>query len=111
PRGGLRPLRPREPAAHAAVLRRPVADLGLRPPGLLPPRHDRPALRDVPRGARRGHRPDRGAPLRGRGLGVLREILLQSLTNLRRNRVRSLLTMLGIVWGIVAVSVLMAYGS
>jgi putative ABC transport system permease protein len=41
---------------------------------------------------------------------VLLEVLVQSWTNLRRNRVRSLLTMLGIVWGIVAVSVLMAYG-
>jgi putative ABC transport system permease protein len=42
---------------------------------------------------------------------MLKEILIQSFTNLRRNRVRSVLTMLGIVWGIVAVSVLMAYGS
>jgi putative ABC transport system permease protein len=42
---------------------------------------------------------------------VLRELLVQSWTNLTRNRTRSALTMLGIVWGIVAVTVLLAYGS
>jgi putative ABC transport system permease protein len=42
---------------------------------------------------------------------MLRELIVQSWANLRRNRTRSLLTMLGIVWGIVAVAVLMAYGS
>jgi putative ABC transport system permease protein len=41
---------------------------------------------------------------------VLREILAQAFANLLRNRTRSALTMLGIVWGIVAVSVLIAYG-
>jgi putative ABC transport system permease protein len=41
---------------------------------------------------------------------VFREMLTQSWSNLRRNRTRSGLTMLGIVWGIVAVVVLMAYG-
>jgi len=40
-----------------------------------------------------------------------RELVAQSWTNLNRNRTRSLLTMLGIVWGIVAVTVLLAYGS
>ena len=40
-----------------------------------------------------------------------RELLAQSWANLTRNRTRSLLTMLGIVWGIVAVTVLLAYGS
>jgi putative ABC transport system permease protein len=40
-----------------------------------------------------------------------RELLAQSWTNLTRNRTRSMLTMLGIVWGIVAVTVLLAYGS
>jgi putative ABC transport system permease protein len=40
-----------------------------------------------------------------------RELLAQSWTNLVRNRMRSVLTMLGIVWGIVAVTVLLAYGS
>ena len=40
-----------------------------------------------------------------------RDLLAQSWTNLTRNRTRSLLTMLGIVWGIVAVTVLLAYGS
>jgi putative ABC transport system permease protein len=42
---------------------------------------------------------------------VGRELVAQSWTNLTRNRTRSLLTMLGIVWGIVAVTVLLAYGS
>jgi putative ABC transport system permease protein len=42
---------------------------------------------------------------------VLRELVAQSWANLRRNPTRSLLTMLGIVWGIVAVAVLMAYGT
>ena len=41
---------------------------------------------------------------------MLREILAQAWSNLGRNRTRSALTMLGIVWGIVAVTVLMAYG-
>ncbi len=40
-----------------------------------------------------------------------REILRQSWDALRRNKTRSLLTMLGIVWGIVAVTILLAYGS
>jgi putative ABC transport system permease protein len=42
---------------------------------------------------------------------MLREVLLQAWDALRRNRTRSLLTMLGIVWGIVAVTLLMAYGN
>jgi len=42
---------------------------------------------------------------------VLRELVAQSWANLRRNPTRSVLTMLGIVWGIVAVAVLMAYGN
>jgi putative ABC transport system permease protein len=42
---------------------------------------------------------------------VFREILRQSWDALRRNRLRSFLTMLGIVWGIVAVTMLIAYGS
>jgi putative ABC transport system permease protein len=42
---------------------------------------------------------------------VLRELVVQSWGNLARNRTRSALTMLGIVWGIVAVTVLLAYGS
>ncbi|HSB61958.1 MAG TPA: ABC transporter permease [Vicinamibacteria bacterium] len=42
---------------------------------------------------------------------MLRAILAQSWSNLERNRARSALTMLGIVWGIVTVVVLMAYGS
>jgi putative ABC transport system permease protein len=42
---------------------------------------------------------------------MLIELIVQSWTNLARNRTRSILTMLGIVWGIVAVAVLLAYGS
>jgi putative ABC transport system permease protein len=41
---------------------------------------------------------------------VLKELVAQSWSNLRRNRTRSILTMLGIVWGIAAVAVLMSYG-
>ena len=39
------------------------------------------------------------------------ELIAQSWTNITRHRTRSALTMLGIVWGIVAVTVLIAYGS
>ena len=42
---------------------------------------------------------------------MLGEVLRQAGANLLRQRMRSALTMLGIVWGIVAVAVLMAYGS
>ncbi|HEY3119162.1 MAG TPA: ABC transporter permease [Vicinamibacteria bacterium] len=42
---------------------------------------------------------------------MLGETIVLAWDALRRNRVRSILTMLGIVWGIVAVSVLMAYGN
>ena len=42
---------------------------------------------------------------------MLRELVAQSWANLRRNPTRSVLTMLGIVGGIVAVAVLMAYGT
>jgi putative ABC transport system permease protein len=42
---------------------------------------------------------------------MLREIIIQAWDALRRNPLRSFLTMLGIVWGIVAVSVLIAYGT
>ena len=41
---------------------------------------------------------------------MLSELVLQSWRNLVRNRTRSFLTMLGIVWGIAAVAVLMSYG-
>lgn len=41
---------------------------------------------------------------------MLREILLQAWVALRRNPTRSLLTMLGIVWGVASVTLLMAYG-
>jgi len=42
---------------------------------------------------------------------MLREILRQAWSSLRRQPVRSCLTMTGIVWGIVAVTMLLAYGS
>ena len=42
---------------------------------------------------------------------MLAEILRQAWIALRRNPLRSFLTMLGIVWGIVAVTVLIAYGN
>jgi putative ABC transport system permease protein len=41
---------------------------------------------------------------------MFREVVVQAWDALLRNRTRSALTMLGIVWGIVAVTVLMAYG-
>ena len=42
---------------------------------------------------------------------MFREILLQAWDALHRHRLRSFLTMLGIVWGIVAVALLIAYGA
>src|SRR6266849_5431537 len=42
---------------------------------------------------------------------MLKEILIQSWMALKRQPLRSFLTMLGIVWGIVAVTLLLAYGS
>ncbi|MCL6565441.1 MAG: ABC transporter permease [Acidobacteriia bacterium] len=44
------------------------------------------------------------------GSALWREMLRESWDALRRNPLRSSLTMLGIVWGIVAVTVLLAYG-
>ena len=41
---------------------------------------------------------------------MLREIFRQSWDSIRRSPLRSFLTMLGIVWGIVAVTLLIAYG-
>jgi putative ABC transport system permease protein len=42
---------------------------------------------------------------------MFREILRQAWVSLRRQPMRSFLTMLGIVWGILAVTLLLAYGS
>lgn len=42
---------------------------------------------------------------------MLKEIMIEAWTALRRSPVRSGLTMLGIVWGIVSVTLLIAYGS
>ncbi len=44
-------------------------------------------------------------------MGIVREIIGESWIALRRSRLRSLLTMAGIVWGIVAVTLLIAYGN
>ena len=40
----------------------------------------------------------------------MREALVQSLQNLRANKLRSFLTMFGILWGMVSVVVLSAMG-
>lgn len=42
---------------------------------------------------------------------MLREVLIQAWLALKRNKLRSFLTMLGIVWGIAAVALLIAYGT
>ena len=42
---------------------------------------------------------------------MLAEILSQAWIALRRNALRSFLTMLGVVWGIVAITILIAYGN
>jgi len=42
---------------------------------------------------------------------MLREVLIQAWIALTRNKLRSFLTMLGIVWGIAAVALLIAYGN
>src|SRR5271157_1055811 len=42
---------------------------------------------------------------------MLIEIILEAWTALKRNRTRSFLTMLGIVWGIATVTLLIAYGN
>src|SRR5271169_3036015 len=44
-------------------------------------------------------------------LSISGEIMQEAWISLRRSRTRSLLTMTGIVWGIVAVTLLIAYGS
>jgi putative ABC transport system permease protein len=44
-------------------------------------------------------------------IGMLLEIILEAWIALKRNVTRSLLTMLGIVWGIATVTLLIAYGS
>src|SRR5436309_1041030 len=41
---------------------------------------------------------------------LLKELILQGGNALMRNRMRSLLTMLGITWGLVSVVLLLAYG-
>jgi putative ABC transport system permease protein len=42
---------------------------------------------------------------------MLREVLIQAWISLRRNPTRSFLTMFGVMWGVVSVALLFAYGS
>jgi putative ABC transport system permease protein len=44
-------------------------------------------------------------------MGIFRDVLAEAMNALLKNRTRSLLTMLGIVWGIASVTLLIAYGS
>jgi putative ABC transport system permease protein len=44
-------------------------------------------------------------------MGLIQDVLSEALHALLKNRTRSLLTMLGIVWGIASVTMLIAYGS
>ncbi len=44
-------------------------------------------------------------------MGIIKEIFLEAFIALRRSRTRSTLTMLGIVWGIVSVTMLISYGN
>jgi len=41
---------------------------------------------------------------------MLKELILQGWQALMRNRLRSVLTMLGITWGLVSVVILLSYG-
>ncbi len=41
---------------------------------------------------------------------MFKEVIIQALAALQRNKLRSFLTMLGIIWGIAAVALLLAYG-
>jgi putative ABC transport system permease protein len=61
----------------------------------------------------RAPRPSRpsGARQNRKNADVLTEIIREAWIALRRNYTRSLLTMLGIVWGIATVTLLIAYGS
>src|SRR5439155_790285 len=55
---------------------------------------------------------DRGRPQAGRQSrsGIVKEALVQSFQNLRANKLRSFLTMFGILWGMISVVVLSATG-
>lgn len=44
-------------------------------------------------------------------MGLIQDVLLEAMSALMKNRTRSLLTMLGIIWGIASVTLLIAYGS
>jgi putative ABC transport system permease protein len=51
-----------------------------------------------------------GTVMSFRGLALLREILIEAVHGISRNRFRAGLSMLGISWGIVSVVMLLAYG-
>src|SRR3954464_2171283 len=57
------------------------------------------------------YRSNRSPSLRGGRLTMIFEIFRESWAAFKRSRVRSFLTMLGIVWGIAAVTLLISYGS
>jgi putative ABC transport system permease protein len=44
-------------------------------------------------------------------MGLIQDVLAEAMNALLKNRTRSLLTMLGIVWGIASVTLLIAYGT
>src|SRR6266571_4768002 len=44
-------------------------------------------------------------------MGLIQDVFAEAMNALLKNRTRSLLTMLGIVWGIASVTLLIAYGS
>jgi putative ABC transport system permease protein len=44
-------------------------------------------------------------------MGLIQDVLAEAMNALLKNRTRSLLTMLGIIWGIASVTLLIAYGS
>jgi putative ABC transport system permease protein len=44
-------------------------------------------------------------------MGLIQDVLTEAMNALLKNRTRSLLTMLGIIWGIASVTMLIAYGS
>ena len=43
-------------------------------------------------------------------MNIMKEVIVSSWLALKRNRTRSFLTMLGIVWGLASVVILLAYG-
>src|SRR2546428_10115892 len=70
-----------------------------------------PAITGDPRGGHNVTPARQPARCRRYGSEMLTEIIREAWIALRRNYTRSLLTMLGIVWGIATVTLLIAYGS